>query len=105
MSSTALQSIRRWTTVMTLSGCVVSTRSESVSMTEQTRDPPRPVPVYLGDSIAFETSDGRLVEAVDRAIGIWRGCPQFGLGFPRLVLPRETTPPGPVIACPARRRG
>jgi hypothetical protein len=94
MSLAAVQSIRRWTAVVTLSGCVAAARGESVGQAEHERDPTRQVPVYLGDLFALETPDARLVEALDRAIKIWRGCPQFGLGFPRLVTAARAVPAG-----------
>jgi hypothetical protein len=53
--------------------------------------PPRSAapPVFLGDVVSVVTGDARARDALDGAIAMWRACPQFARGFPRIAaVPR-----------------
>jgi hypothetical protein len=47
--------------------------------------------VGILDLISLDSSDPGLRETIDEAIAMWRGCPQFGIGFPRIATVAEVS--------------
>ena len=53
--------------------------------TAQTEDAGGTASIVLGDVIVLRSEHTRVLEPLERAVAMWRGCPQFAVGFPRLA--------------------
>lgn len=53
--------------------------------------PPSEVSIGSLDLISLVSSDPRLRGPISEAIAMWRGCPQFGIGFPRIATVAEVS--------------
>jgi hypothetical protein len=51
----------------------------------QTEDAGGTASIVLGDVIVLRSEHTRVLEPLERAVAMWRGCPQFAVGFPRLA--------------------
>ena len=58
----------------------------SVAAADQGKEGGPPSYVLRSDLIVFEASAPKLQSVVESAIEMWRGCPQYSSGFPRLTV-------------------
>jgi hypothetical protein len=47
--------------------------------------------VGMGDVMSLVSSDARIQEPLEEAIALWRACPEYGVGFPRMAMVTATS--------------